>query len=555
MIARNTGSNSLYTNTMLMDLPTFIQTVYQASSDPTSSLFLPVAILEQPQSIDPWSISSLNMGDLAAIDPSLPGKLCNAITGGSIASPASAVMQLTNVQISGLSNAVLSQPTVNGTSVSCNIVFGGATLPPGLSKQTSVQVSASFTINVSCCASSDGSTCSSSPQGQAITGTLQTVFQSAGMALVMNVASDYTTTANSIAFNAAGSTSSFTVTPPQSVAISVLLNTAFQSGPGLQAMLACINTAFTASSTLAGFGTTLTPILQTVANPTLIAWLAGQLSKAANDPSSSFYLPKQIKSTSNPVLDPYIVSGSWNLGDVSTYFAGAGDNICTSIGGTQGQNEICVPQSAVTLVLSDIVLTGISNAFAAPLLTVDNNIEALATFGQVTSWTPATLVINGSFVLTVSCCTTQDFQTCSGPPQQSVGTGTFSATITDSAVTANIAITASATQMQGTVSALKFLCDPNLISSTNVVFVINITSVPAGQTAVWDAQAEKLFNSPSATAAIIAQINAQMNEASVLSQISEIITNALNSLGAARLDEIIMEMQQNKKSKNKKTKI
>ncbi|MEI9918538.1 MAG: hypothetical protein WDO14_07025 [Bacteroidota bacterium] len=506
-----------------MDVSKLVQDIYTESTDIRSSYFLPVAILDQPQGADPWQIPALTIGDLASIDPTLPANICNTISGGKGTSPSSAIMKLSDVKIAGLSNAVMAQPTINGSTVNVNITFGGASMPPGISSISNVQVSAQFTINLPC---------SGGPQ--TVTGTLQTTLTNSNAAFVLTIGADCSAVVNSIAFTASASKTYFVINPTNG-AIGSLLNTAFGTPPGQSVFMACIGGIFSSPASLTTLGSILTPILQTAGNQTILSFVVSQLSNDANDPTKPVFLPQKIKGASSPVLDPYIVNDQWPLGDVSGFYPSAGMTICGSIGATQGLSEISTPGSAVDLTLSGIQIAGASNAFVYPLLVAGNDINALAVFGQVNNWTPAKLVVSGNFSISVSCCQTLDFQYCSSPSTPYVGTGTFSATFAKAGLTANILVSVQGVspkdqKLVATVTSIEFLCDPNILDENNLVFDVNITSIPAGQSAQWDAMVEKLFNSPEGATAIVGQIKAQMNQSTVLGQISAIVTNALSDL-------------------------
>lgn len=529
-----------------MDINTLLQEIYQASSNDKSNLFLPICVVELRG--DPWNIGSLNMGDLATIDANLPSKICNAVSANNIASPSTATMTLSAIKFAGLSNAVMDQPTVSGNDATIKVNFGKATIPKGLTAPSALNISGNFAIDISCCPSSDGKTCSSPSQKSPVTGQFAITLANSSAEFALTISSDFsTTTINSIGFSSDVDNASFEVTPPLSPSINALLNTAFGTSAGQTAIVNCIKSAFT-NSVLTSLGQTLSPIVSTTANPTILSFIANSLSGIANKPGNQYYLPDQLKDATNPTIEPYDIDGTWNIPDASSFYPSAGMTICSAIG-TQAsppQTDISTPSSAVPIDISKVVINGASNAFAFPILVSHNTLSALAVFGQVSGWSPPNISIDGDFVLTVSCCESKDFKTCSGPSSKSQGQGTFNANIKNCSIVATIDITTKGTDLVATVSELEMFCDPNLIDPTNVVFTIDIHGIPDSD--VWSKQAAKIFNSSSGTGAIINNINEQFKGKGVREQLSTIITNAINSLVGEEREELLMQINQTQKN-------
>ena len=524
-----------------VDLSTLLQNIFAASSNQASNLFLPFCVIELKA--DPWNIDALDMGDLSNIDTTLPSKLCNAVSSGSIASPAMATMQLSKIEFTGLSNAVMQQPTVTGSNASINVAFGGATVPPGLTSPTALQLSGLFSIALSCCPSSDGSTCSSSAQGKTITGNFTILLENSSALFGLSFASDLTTTVNSVALTTTVKSAIFKVDPPLSVSINGILSSAFATSSGTKAIQNCLQSAFS-PAILTHMGAVFTPIVQTTGTPTILSFIANSLSKIANKPGNEYYLPQQLKNASNPKIEPYTIDGTWNIPDASSFYPAAGMTICGAIG-TQAnppQNEISTPNSPVPININQVVISGASNAYAFPILVANNTLSALAVFGQVSTWSPSNIAINGNFDITVNCCVTQDFKTCSSASTSNKGNGTFSASIKDCSIAATIVISAdpSGKNLKATVPKLELLCDNNIIDPKNVEFTISISGVAGAD--VWNKQAEKIFNSPEGTLAIINNINEQFQSSSVRDQIGQIITNAINSLVGDQREALIEQI-------------
>jgi hypothetical protein len=534
---------------MAQSLSDFIQSLYQAAINSASSVYLPTVLLEQTLPADPLAVGSASLGDLAAIDPALPSNLCAALTQGTIASPASAQMQLSRLQLSGIAYALPDQPTVTGQQVSAVFNFNVAPAIPGLPKPQLPQLAGNFSIALSCCPSSDGNSCSGASQPQTISGTMSTTFAGASATVTLTVSPDFpsagfTVTIDSIAFAAQSLATTIQVTSPdQSGQLGAALNAAFRSVAANTAILQQFNAGLAQPSVLTSLSSVFTAAFQNLQNPSVLSFVISMLYRAAINPASSAYLPTVISEASNPALEPYSVQGPWSFGDVSSFDPQAGETICGGISTLQ-TSDIATPGSPVLLTLLDVQLAGLSNALPQPLLAINDEVAGMVVFGQVAGW-PHQLVISGHFSLQVSCCPTQDFQTCSGPSQNYTGTGTFSAAI--GAASAAIDITVSAdnnNNLFATVNKIYFRTDPDIINPDNIQFTIAITSIPAGQQADWNQMAETLFNAPQAAGAIVANIQQQMNLPSVLAKLSALITQALQNTGAGERAATVAYLRQ-----------
>jgi hypothetical protein len=515
---------------MALTLAAFIQELYQGATDPTSGIYLPVVLLEQVAPVDPLGPVDAVLGDLGALDPGLPSELCAAVSSGTIAQPPTAVMSVSGLELIGLGYSLPAQPTVSGQQVSVAIELAAAPAVNGMPPPQPLQFAGAFSIALSCCPSADGKTCSGATQPTPVTGTVTVTFTGATAAFTLTFASDFSVVVDSIVFAAQGVTTAFQVATPtdQGPALSSLLNTALATPAANAAIIAAVNMALSRRPLLATLGSALTPVSQSLAYPSLLSFIVSKLYKAAIDPSSAEYMPKVISSASKPTLEPYSVQGGWNLGDVSGDFPSAGYIICAGMS-TMEQSDIATPNSPVLLDLTNIQIAGMSNALPLPMLTVGDTIEAMAVIGQVAGW-PHQFTITGDFMLQVSCCPTEDFATCSGPSQVYVGSGTFSGVFTAAAVAASITLSAPDNKLLATVNGLNLRTDPNAINPQNLNITVDITSIPAGDRCKWNKQTENLFNSPQAAAALVGNIQQQMNGAGVLQALSGLVTTAINNL-------------------------
>ncbi|HET7505708.1 MAG TPA: hypothetical protein VFK02_32030 [Kofleriaceae bacterium] len=521
----------------MTSLSTFITQLYTGAIDPTTSYFLPTIILEQALPLEPLAIGDHAWGDLTTVSATLPSRLCAAITPGSIGSPGTtATLAFTAMQIVGLSNVVPGQPTVSGPQVSATFSFGGVTsLPPGLTVPPSLQIQGSFAIVLSCCTSNDGTTCAGQPTPQPITGTFAVGFVGAALSLGMTVDPSFAVTVTALSLAASPIKVAFQTQEPllYAGAINTLLQGAFNTTSVGAAILEAVNSQLGAAATLAALGGVLTPAFQSLSNPPLLAFVVSELYQSATSPKGSFYLPTRISNASNPTLEPY-AAGGWDLADVSTWYPAVGGTICGSIGATNNELEIAVPGSTVPLTLTNITIAGTSNLLPAPPLTVEDTIGAIVAFNSVTSW-PHTLTISGEFSLGVTCCVTdRQRQACTQPPDApALGTGTFSASFATATVSGSVGISVADHQLVATVDKLYFRTDPNVDDPQNIQFDIDITSISAGDRAVWNNVAESVFSSSAAVTAIIGQIQQKLDEPDLLQTISTIITTAIQSLLSA----------------------
>lgn len=513
-------------------LTTFLPQLCAAAIDPASAVYLPLVVLDQTLPLEPLAATGTYSGDVNAFGAGLADLLWAAA--GNSGSGATGQITLDTIQVIGTSNVLPQQPAISGNAVTLTFLFGGVTsTSPLLPVPATLQFVANVNIALSC-----GSNTAQ------VSGTVAATFTGASLVLATTMDSSYDTSVQSAVFAAgslgvvSGSVGMFQISEPPSraTAVATVLNTAFAQAAAVTPLVQYANQCLAAGNVLTKLASELTIGLQSLANPQLLSFVASLLYKAGVNPSGTYYLPQQITAATDPQLDPY-AAGGWNLGDVSNYFSGAGSTICSAVLGSQQPSEagIQTPGTAVPVKLANIDIAGLSNVLPCPLLTVGNTIVASCAFNVVTGW-PRTFNLTGSFTLDVSCCPTVDFDTCSGPSEPSTGTGTFVATIAKAGISAMIAISAVGNELVATLEALNFRTDPNLTDPQNIVFTIDINSVPEAQRAIWNQQAENLFNSPDAAASIVKQIQGQMNEPNVLAQISTMITNAIQGVLGAHED-------------------
>lgn len=518
---------------MAQDLPDFIDVLAKCAADPAYSIYLPYVVLEQTLPADPFAVGGLDFGDLGTIDATVPTRLCAALGSGRIANPATAVMTLANMAFLRGSAAQPLDFAVNGQTVTGTISFDSGTAIPGLPAPGPLQLAADIRIELQCCPSGDGTICSGSPEPTsfAAPGSVLT-FGAASLGFTITVDDTFTVVATSLVFIASDLSA---VIASSRGAANQIVNDALTSAAGTAAIIAQVNDALNRQATLTAIGTKLTPAFQTLSNPSILSWLIGELYDIATDPRNQNYLPAVLEGATDPTLEPYTVSGSWSLGDMSQSLGNAGALICSGYPAPPGTYMIQSPGTQIPLMLDNIVITGLSNALLKPMLTVGDEVQALALFGQIADW-PHQLAVSGDFTLGVTCCPTKDGTTCSVPSGASTGTGTFSIAIGAASGAGSVSIAVAGKSLTATIDRIFF-------RASGLQSTINITSVPEGQQSVWNAQAEKAFDSAQATNMIIGNIQQQMNDQNVLDAISGMINQALARLEPGTRERLTADIQ------------
>jgi len=505
-------------------LADFIQQLYAGAINPETSYFLPVLVMAQTTPLEPLAVGDYDWGDLAQVSKTLPAALCKAIsTGGTPSGTPHATMSLTAIRVVGLSNITPAQPTVSGTAVSVKMSFGAAAanLPPGITVPSKLLIRGMFTITLTGCAQ----------QPQQITGLFTVTCEQATLDVALDVpatAGKFAVTVTGLTFAAGTMTFAFQANGAQSGPVNTALREAFNEGAKAP-LQRIIQQRLAAPGLLANLGTSLTTAFNSLADPSLLAFAISMLYKQSVKPTGSYYMPTAIKKATNPVLEPF-AAGGWLVPDVGQWYPDAGTTICSSIGATINVDEIQTPDTLVPLNLDGIAIAGTSNLSARPPLTIGNSIYGIVACNSVPGW-PLTLNFSGTFGLKVTCCQTENGKTCSKAPEGSTGAGTFKASIAAATVSVLVAISVSKDgKLVATADSIYFRCDPNADNTKNVQIDIKITSIPGGQQKVWNDIAMEVFNSPQATAAMVGQIQAKMNGQAVRDRLSQVATDAIQSV-------------------------
>jgi hypothetical protein len=494
--------------------------------------YLPTLILEQTLPADPLVIGDFDWGEISATSGDLPDALCAVILSGAICAPGtSATLALTQMRIVGLSNVVPSKPTVSGNRVTGTFQFGGVSnLPPGLTVPPDLAIQGTFAITLSCCASGDGKTCTGTPAQQAVTGAFTVRFAGAALAVTLDIDDALAVTARALSLTAGQVTFAFqTSSPgPRLGELNSLLSDAFNKGAG-PTLLTIINERLGAAAVLTAAGGMLTPVVRSKADAGPLGVVVSILHDLVVNPSSSYYLPKEVKQANNPALDPFSAD-SWGIDDVGQWYGAAGGTICGSIGARNNVDEIQAPGTSVPLSLDDISIAGTSNVTVLPALVTGNeSIRGMLAF-NVSTDSPG-LTISGTFNLRVTCCVTNDRASCAEKAGSYTGSGCFKATISNATVGVSVDVSISTDKkVVVTADSIYFRCDPNIVNPKNIQIDIDIKSIPAGDRDAWNNQAKKIFNSPQAASAMVTQIHEKLNQDAVLNRLSTIVTQALQSI-------------------------
>lgn len=517
----------------MTSLDELVQQFYRGAKDPGTAYFLPSIILEQTLPAEPLAAGECYWGDVAAVSPGLPTRLCAAIDAGSICPPGTAAnMSLTGLRIVGLSNVQPAQPpTVAGSKVEVSLAFGEViNLPPGVTVPPYLAVQGDFAIDLSCCESNDGASCQGSSTPQPVSGTFAVGLVGAVLRATLEVTESFSVTTTALSLTAQQLRFAFQTESPLIVAgeINTLLQEAFNAGASANAM-AMINARLSEPRLLNALDRSLTAAFRSLANPPLLAFVASTLYRNAVQPGNAHYLPTLVKNASDPALDPY-AAGGWDMPDAGQWYAAAGNTICGSIGAAKAKVEIQTPHSPVPLDLTDITVSGTSNMLPVPLLTVGNSVTGMVACNAVASW-PQKLAVSGHFDLRVTCCVADKHRTdCTGEPEDYAASGTFVARFATATVAVRVVVSAEGDGLVATAEAIHLRCDPNVTDPHNITFDIDVTSIPAGKRQDWNDVIEGIFNSPKATSAIVDQIRDRLNADHVRARVSEIITKAIRSI-------------------------
>jgi hypothetical protein len=248
------------------------------------------------------------------------------------------------------------------------------------------------------------------------------------------------------------------------------------------------------------------------------------LYRAAIDPQSNLFLPKQIQGQTNPTYEPY-VAGHWDAVNLAAGTAAAAA-VCTD---EPGGDYVVEPNTTPALLLSNVTIEGVSNAKPDPMSVNNDVVSASATLSTYdSSVAPTPLTVLGDFSLTQHCCPTDDFQTCSGPEVDFTGTGTFAVNILSSNVSATLLLGESGDNLTVTVQTLDWTASSD---ASNITATVDIESIPEDANRdSWDTYTEEALNSDEARAQLVVNVQQVLAQPSTLDSLSQLITNAINSI-------------------------
>src|SRR4051794_7700599 len=156
-----------------------------------------------------------------------------------------------------------------------------------------------------------------------------------------------------------------------------------------------------------------------------LAQFIHDLYTGAIDPATSYFLPSVILEQTLPAEPLEIDDAEW--GDLSQLSAGLPSQCCAAI----MPQSICTPGTPATMSLTDMQIVGLSNVLPSAQPAVNGTrVVADFAFGGVTDLPPGVtvppcLIVQGTFGIGLSCCSSGDGQTCSGPATPQPITGTF----------------------------------------------------------------------------------------------------------------------------------
>ena len=275
-------------------------------------------------------------------------------------------------------------------------------------------------------------------------------------------------------------------------------------------------------------------------------FLFNTIQKRANDKTNSrFWLPGVLQGINNPdssvggKLLP-LRGQDWPLGKIE---GSAGQTITLSIIGAarslveEGQSVgpyMSDPYAALEVQNGEIL--GLDNLFLYPNPTTTDSTEGYQTaielkFNEYSNL--ATLGLQGDYQLD------QKIEV-SGPEagqkavQTITGTGTFTSTITNAKLLANVSLTVSGSGSNRVIDVqIESLELVSVTEGGKPVFstkVLKIDSVDKGYETIWLNMSNNAFNSPSASDAMLKSVTSTLNQPSNLQSLSDTMSSQLQSL-------------------------
>ncbi|HXR78098.1 MAG TPA: hypothetical protein VN737_19105 [Bryobacteraceae bacterium] len=256
-----------------------------------------------------------------------------------------------------------------------------------------------------------------------------------------------------------------------------------------------------------------------------------------NQPTNQFYLPTFIQKNG---LDPYSppTGSTWGIHDLndqsvldqigpvcSAIQLNADNNPCSG-----NQNYNAVPNKGPDITLSNIVVTGVSNAYVESATAVSSDgytIEIVINFSTLSNY-QSSITVTGNFSLTLYCCCGAGQTGCqqsgtAGNPE--VGSGTFVIKITSSSAKGTIQIT---DLQEGTLDleakSVNYTADPK-----NISIIPTITSIPKNTEKSYNNLVQEAFSSADTLKFVLAQVNVQLNTQNALNLMGSIISKDLDA--------------------------
>jgi hypothetical protein len=256
-------------------------------------------------------------------------------------------------------------------------------------------------------------------------------------------------------------------------------------------------------------------------------WAGGALTSLADfiqnlytgaiDPTTSYFLPSVILEQPKPAEPLAIGDGTW--GSLAQLSADLPTKLCAAI--TPG--SICQPGTTATMTMTGMQIVGLSNVLPTQPTVSGTTVTAGFAFGGVTNLPPGItvppyLAIQGTFQITLSCCTSGDGKTCSGSPAPQPITGTFAVGLVGAVLSTTLNVD----------SSFAVTCNALSLTAAELRFAFQVQSplIAAGPINTALQYAFTAGGGPTT----LAMINQRLSDQATRTALSAILTPAFQSL-------------------------
>jgi hypothetical protein len=255
-----------------------------------------------------------------------------------------------------------------------------------------------------------------------------------------------------------------------------------------------------------------------------------QLYAGAIDPTTSYFLPTVVLSQTLPA-DPLVVADA-DWGDLAQVAPDLPTRLCAAI----TAKSICAPATQATMSLTGLQIVGLSNVLPVAEPTVNGRrVDARFAFGTVATLPPAVTVppqleVQGTFQVTLTCCSSSDTRTCSGTPAPQPITGTFAVALAGAELSMTLDVDSDFTV---TASALS-------LTARQVLFAFR-TASPLLAAGPINSLLKTAFNAQGSQRALTL-INGRLAASATLTALSRVLTPAFKSLSSPPLLALVISM-------------